>query len=83
MYPDKVCENYSEQNVSLKIWQDDDTIFIEGDPISLEFLSKLILAQARTEINDSISISPRGAGKKFFNKESKFGLYIHNTMLEG
>ncbi|MDR1148718.1 MAG: hypothetical protein LBK66_08815 [Spirochaetaceae bacterium] len=66
----------------LNIWKDKDIIFIEGDTTSLEFLSKLILAQAKTDTNDSISISPKGAGKMFFSKKSQFGLYIHNTKAE-
>ncbi|MBP6217888.1 MAG: hypothetical protein KA436_04820 [Oligoflexales bacterium] len=54
---------------------EDDLILIEGDKMSLLFLSKLI--QAVAESDDKIQIGPHYAGNRYFHESSQFGLYIN------
>ena len=50
---------------------------IEGDALSLEYLAKLISAQAAFPLDCGYGIAPRGAGNVFFKKGSTIGIYIH------
>ncbi|HTG36281.1 MAG TPA: hypothetical protein VLB76_25465 [Thermoanaerobaculia bacterium] len=78
MSPDEVCGNYSGRDVQLSIRVlEGDVVLLEGDRVSLEFLAELIRGQSTLERDDGFSIEPNGAGRKFFAKSSRLGLYIH------
>ena len=76
---DDVFEKYSEKNISINTWTEDDIFFIEGDSETLMFLSELIKAQAEEKDDDNFCIGLTVSGKKFFSKKSKFGILVHNT----
>jgi len=50
---------------------------IEGDRLSLEYLGKMILAQAAFPLDCSYEISPKSAGSAFFGRRAKVGIIIH------
>jgi hypothetical protein len=78
MSPDEVCDNYSGRDVRLSIRVlEGDVVLLEGDRMSLEFLAELIRGQSTFEKDDGFSIAPNGAGREFFAKSSRLGLYIH------
>ena len=78
--PDDVCKAFADQEIKLSISNmDEETVLIEGDEISLEFLGHLILRQARFGKDCGFQISPKGTGKTFFAEQSKTGVYIHRT----
>ena|SRR2546430_2578564 len=52
-------------------------IWIEGDRLSLEYLGKMILAQAGFPFDCHYGISPRSAGRAFFKRGAKIGIVIH------
>jgi hypothetical protein len=52
-------------------------LLIEGDKTSLEYLGRMILAQAAFPLDCSYGISPRSAGRAFFKRGSKLGIVIH------
>jgi hypothetical protein len=52
-------------------------VLIEGDRLSLEYLSKMILAQAAFPLDCSYAISPKSAGSAFFGRRAKLGFIIH------
>jgi hypothetical protein len=79
MIPDDICEKYSKQKINLNIEYKDDFIIISGNRNTLEFIGNLILAQAEYKKDNGFQISPNGAGKKFFTKTSKIGLYINRN----
>ena len=57
---------------------DRDTVLIEGDAIALEFLGEFILAHSRADKDDCHhGLSPKGAGKAWFTRESTLGFYLH------
>ena len=76
MKPDKVCEKYFDKDVKLTVIVENDMVYIEGSRIDLEFLGKLLLAQASYSKDDSFHISPTGAGSGLFNKNSTAGICI-------
>ena len=77
--PDDACEQSAGSGVAVSLRDlDDETILIEGDRRSLEFLARLIQAQAGFDDDCGFQISPDGAGSSFFAAGSK-GLYIHRT----
>lgn len=77
--PDDLCEQYHGKGVALSIKNlEDDAILLEGGSYSLEFLARLILAQAGFKKDCGFQISPTGAGASFFAAGSK-GIYIHRT----
>lgn len=81
--PDYVCEEYSEKDVKITIKKlNKDFVLIEGDKVSLEFLGKLLIAQANFEDDCGFQMSPDGAGCSFFSNDSKFGIYIHRLPCE-
>jgi hypothetical protein len=57
---------------------DRDTVLIEGDAASLEFLGRFILAHSRAENDDCHNgLHPKGPGNAWFSKESALGFYLH------
>lgn len=78
MTPDRVCDEYAERSVRLQVKDLGEVVLIEGNRESLEFLAKLIAAQAATH-DDGFEISPNGAGSLFFDPASEKGFYIHRT----
>jgi hypothetical protein len=75
---DRVCDDYSIRGVRLHLSTIDGAVLIEGDSTSLEFLGKLLLAQASPAENSSHKqLSPSGAGKIFFAPNSQLGIYVH------
>ncbi len=77
MSPDQICETHAKKEIALKVWVEEDTVFLAGDTKSLIFLSELISAQANFQKDDGFAISPNDAGKIFFKKDSTHGIYIH------
>ncbi len=52
------------------------TVLLEGDRVSLEFLGDLLRACARSEEHE-VQFSPTGAGMARFSKQSNLGFYVH------
>lgn len=52
------------------------TVLLEGDRVSLEFLGDLLHACARSEEHE-VQFSPTGAGMARFSKQSNLGFYVH------
>jgi len=77
MSPDDICESYSSRKICLSIRNIDDFVLIEGDRVSLEFLSELISAQASFEKDCGFEIAPSGPGGMFLHSSSEKGIYIH------
>lgn len=75
--PDRVCEKYLKKKIKIRIYIKRDIIFVEGTKDSLEFLSRLFLAQANFKTDCGFQISPFGAGRFFFHPRTEKGLYIH------
>ena len=77
MTPDDVCSPYADTGVKLKtVGLDKRTWLIEGDRHSLEFLGQLLLSMA--EATDcGFQLGPQTAGKHFFKKKARKGIYIH------
>ncbi|MCI0640476.1 MAG: hypothetical protein L0Y72_05675 [Gemmataceae bacterium] len=79
--PDSICREYAAKKVKITIRPlpgDDETLLIEGDKNSLEFLGKLLMAQAQSE-DCGFQMTPHGAGKAYFSKDFTRGVYIHRT----
>ena len=76
MKPDKVCEEYFDKGAKLTVIVEKDMVYLEGSRIDLEFLGKLLLAQASFAEDDSFHISPTGAGSGLFDKNSTVGICI-------
>jgi len=75
MRPDDICKTCADRGVKITITDLDDLVLVKGTREALEFLAKLLLAQA--EASDSgFQISPSGAGRALFTEESTRGLYI-------
>lgn len=75
--PDEVCKKFTNKEVELNVYKLDDSIILEGNEESLKFLGELILSQSSFEADNSFGIAPKGAGSKFFQEKSSFGIYIH------
>ena len=76
--PDSVCVAYGRRPVDLCIKKlDRDMILIEGTRRALEFLARRLTAQATFKKDCGFQIGPRSAGRKLFDRRSKFGIYIH------
>lgn len=82
MNVNKVLENSNANKIELNIRMLEDQVLIEGTEETLSFLSKLINAHANKDEDCGIQLSPNGAGKSFFNKESEYGIYIHRIPCE-
>ncbi|MCP9494198.1 MAG: hypothetical protein MSG64_07065 [Pyrinomonadaceae bacterium MAG19_C2-C3] len=77
MSPDEVCAEYAERDFKLTCKMMDGFVLLEGTEEALEFLGKLILAQAHDERSCKKTLQPNGAGSIFFTEESNVGIYIH------
>ena len=76
--PDEVCAEANGQKIRLDIrLLDKDMVVIQGNKRTLEFVGKLLLAQARSKGDCGFQLSPTGPGRKFFRRSSAYGLYIH------
>lgn len=74
--PDWACGAYSgNKKITIKLI--DDMVLVEGEAEAIEFLGKLLLAQANEEKDCSLFLGPRSAGRSFFTKKSTHGFYIH------
>lgn len=80
--PDFLCSQFARRksHIGLRIEQNEEGPFvvIEGERKALEFLGKLLVAQAHAR-DCGFEISPRGPGSALFTKDSNSGLYIHRT----
>jgi hypothetical protein len=76
---DDICGDYGRKRSDLSVAKmGREMVLIEGKPRALEFLGEVLIAHARGPKTDChFSISPRGAGSRHFNKNSRFGVYIH------
>lgn len=74
--PDQVCREAAGKGVALSVRLLEDVVLIEGDQATLEFLGRLLLAQAAFS-DDGFEVSPRGPGSALFSSESPLGIYIH------
>jgi hypothetical protein len=73
----EVCEHFADLGARLTVKLLERTeVLIEGDANSLEFLANYILAYVNGD-EHSRNISPKSAGRIFFNSDSTKGLYIH------
>lgn len=82
--PDRVCAVYARKGAKITVRPleaVDDVLVIEGDSKGLEFLGKLLLAQASTT-DCGFHLNPNGAGKTFFGRKSTTGIYIHRLPCE-
>ena len=52
-------------------------LWIEGDKPSLEYLGKMILAQAEFPSDCLYGISPKGAGGALFDRKAQVGIVVH------
>ncbi len=76
--PDEVCCSYATRSIKLTCRMlDDETIFLEGSPETLEFLGELLFAQAHFQRDCGFQFGPRRAGNALFSTESTHGIYIH------
>jgi hypothetical protein len=77
--PDSVSEEFAESGAKLTVRNlNRSYVLIEGDRRALEFLARLIMAQAAYGEKDcGFQFSPRGPGNALFTKDSTRGFYIH------
>ncbi len=76
--PDDVCAVYTATGVRLRTADlGEGIVLIEGDADALQFLGKLLLAQAKYRPDCGFFISPKGPGHRFFERRSRYGFYIH------
>ena len=81
--PDDVCRDYFHKKLNLTVKpMDENYILIEGDTDSLEFLGKLIIAQANFQDDCGFQIAPHSAGCAHFSKDAELGFYIHRLPCE-
>lgn len=84
MSVDELCEQYSRKKTKLTVKFLDgekDIILFEGDAYALEFLGKLLIAQA-TASDCGFEIAPNSAGRALFSTDSTVGIYIHRIPCE-
>jgi hypothetical protein len=76
--PDQVCATFAagDGQITIKMLGTEN-ILIEGSAAALEFLGKLLHAQATFSSNCGFQISPTGAGNALFSESSSLGIYIH------
>ncbi|MGH9875386.1 MAG: hypothetical protein ACRD9S_23265 [Pyrinomonadaceae bacterium] len=77
MTTDEVCASYATRGTKVTCRTMDDSVLIEGDRETLEFLGNLILAQAGDVDCCHKSIAPNAAGSALFTTQSNVGIYIH------
>ena len=61
---------------------DKEYVYIEGSKKSLKWLSQAIEIYSNQNIEDVLSIHPRAAGSKYFNKVVKRGICVFRTDLK-
>ncbi|MDD9951829.1 MAG: hypothetical protein OXT67_09715 [Zetaproteobacteria bacterium] len=75
-----ITSKYADKGVSLSFSiLEDELVLIQGSKVSLEFLGNLLLTLASSSDESSVQLSPRGAGKHFFDDQSKLGLYLNKV----
>lgn len=84
MSPNEVCEKYADKRGDLRLQilraeEGLNSVLIQGSPRALRLLADLLIAVADDENDGGFSISPDGAGKYHFSKESELGVYINCT----
>jgi hypothetical protein len=80
MKTDRVCVRFARRKTRLTVRKlDRDTVLIEGNRAGLEFLGKLLMAQAAETLCCHNHISPKGPGSVFFTRKAKLGLYLHRV----
>ena len=79
MNPDNILKKYSKKHPKIKIWLEEDMVFIEGQSKSLELLGRILIAQSKYKKDCGFQISPTSAGKIFFRRSSTHGIYIHRV----
>lgn len=78
--PDEVCGVFADGPDRITFRRlEDGMVLIEGNAAALRFLSNLLLVQASFEKDCGFQISPDGAGRALFSKNSDLGIYIHRT----
>jgi hypothetical protein len=81
--PDHVCASFAEGGGQITIKMlDTENILIEGSATALEFLGRLLQAQAAFPKDCGFQISPIGAGNALFSPSSSLGIYIHRLPCE-
>ena len=82
--PDDVSDDFDKGSIQLttRLVESADpdgmpTLIIEGDASSLEYLGRLILSQAKYDLDCGYGIDPKGAGSAFFTEQAAVGIYIH------
>ena len=83
--PDRICAEYAMRNVKIAVRSlegEEDVIVIEGAREGLEFLGRLLLAQAAAK-DCGFQLGPHGAGKALFAPEATKGIYIHRLDASG
>jgi hypothetical protein len=82
--PDKVCGD-AAGTVKFKIVplpEDPTYVLIEGDKDAFKFLARLFSAHAEAE-DCGFDIGPKAAGRAWFKRGSKLGLYLHRLPCTG
>jgi hypothetical protein len=77
MTPDELGEQSAKAGIRISIRDLDELILIEGDRRALEFLGRLLIAQAESERDCGFGLSPAGPGSALFAEDSTHGFYIH------
>jgi hypothetical protein len=76
--PDEVCAKFADTGAKITIkMMDDEHILIEGSAEALEFVGRLLQAQAAFSNDCGFHISPTGPGNALFSESSALGIYIH------
>jgi hypothetical protein len=75
--PDKVCSEFAELGLKISVRDLDELVLIEGEPAALEFLGRLLIAQAHFTKDSGFQIGPTIAGQALFTDDSTRGFYIH------
>ena len=84
MKTDDICRTFASKAVRLSLrllepTDDDESplVLIEGNSQALRMLAELIGAVAEASTDDGFSLSPHGAGKRYFATGSTHGFYIN------
>lgn len=77
MTPDELCNEFAGTDLKISVKDLEDLVLIEGEPAALEFLGRLLIAQAQFKKDDGFQIAPSGPGGVLFTEDSTQGFYIH------
>ncbi|HEV8581370.1 MAG TPA: hypothetical protein VGX68_20075 [Thermoanaerobaculia bacterium] len=77
MTPDEISEEFAKAGVKISVRDLDELILIEGNRQALEFLGRLLIAQAESTSDCGFQFSPSGPGSALFTLDSTRGFYIH------